>query len=120
VRKVFKQLRSKNMNNIDVAVLIIYLVGLVVMGGLFSKISSTKDMFNAGGRSPWWLSGVSAFMTAFSAGTFVVWGGIAYTQGAVAISILMVLGISSIIVGKYLAARWKSYGYNSAAEFLTA
>lgn len=107
------------MNNIDVAVLIIYLVGLVVMGGLFSKISSTKDMFNAGGRSPWWLSGVSAFMTAFSAGTFVVWGGIAYTQGAVAISILMVLGISSIIVGKYLSARWKSYGYNSAAEFLT-
>ncbi len=107
------------MNNIDVTVLIIYLVGLVVMGALFSKISSTKDMFNAGGRSPWWLSGISAFMTAFSAGTFVVWGGIAYTQGAVAISILMVLGISSLIVGKYLAGRWKSFGYNSAAEFLT-
>ena len=107
------------MSSIDVIVLIAYLVGVVILGGLFSKISSTKDMFNAGGRSPWWLSGISAFMTAFSAGTFVIWGGIAYTQGAVAISILMVLGISSLLVGKFLAGRWKSFGYNSAAEFLT-
>lgn len=107
------------MNYIDVTVLVIYLVGVVLMGALFSKISSTKDMFNAGGQSPWWLSGISAFMTAFSAGTFVVWGGIAYTSGAVAISILMVLGVSSLLVGRFLAGRWKSFGYDSAAEFLT-
>lgn len=107
------------MNNVDVIILVLYLLGMVVMGAIFSKIKSTKDMFNAGGQSPWWLSGISAFMTAFSAGTFVVWGGIAYTSGAVAISILMVLGISSILVGKYLAGRWKSFGYDSAAEFLT-
>lgn len=107
------------MNSIDVIVLILYLISMVGMGAIFSKIKSTKDMFNAGGKSPWWLSGISAFMTAFSAGTFVVWGGIAYTSGAVAISILMVLGVSSLFVGKYLAGRWKSFGYDSAAEFLT-
>lgn len=107
------------MNKIDVIVLIMYLLGMVAMGAIFSKIKSTKDMFNAGGKSPWWLSGISAFMTAFSAGTFVVWGGIAYTSGAVAISILTVLGISAILAGKFLAARWKSFGYDSAAEFLT-
>lgn len=107
------------MNNIDVGVLIAYLIGLVIMGTLFSRMSSTKDMFNAGGQSPWWLSGLSAFMTTFSAGTFVVWGGIAYSDGAVAISILVSIGISSLLVGRFLAARWKSFGYDSAAEFLT-
>jgi SSS family solute:Na+ symporter len=107
------------MDSIDVFVLVLYLLGMVAMGAIFSKIKSTKDMFNAGGQSPWWLSGISAFMTAFSAGTFVVWGGIAYTSGAVAISILTVLGISSLFVGKFLAGRWKSFGYDSAAEFLT-
>ena len=107
------------MSRIDVAVLILYLVGLVVLGGMFSRIRSTKDMFNAGGRSPWWLSGLSAFMTAFSAGTFVVWGGIAYSQGAVAISILVSIGLSSVLVGRFLAGRWKEFGYDSAAAFLT-
>ena len=33
-------------------------------------------MFVAGRSSPWWLSGVSAYMTMFTAGTFVVWGGL--------------------------------------------
>src|SRR5690606_26461011 len=64
-------------------------------------------------------SGLSAFMTTFSAGTFVVWGGIAYSDGAVAISILTAIGISSLLVGRFLAARWKSFGYDSAAQFLT-
>src|SRR5690606_14465206 len=64
-------------------------------------------------------SGLSAFMTTFSAGTFVVWGGIAYSDGVVAISILVAIGISSLLVGYFLAARWKSFGYDSAAEFLT-
>lgn len=107
------------MSSIDIGVFIAYLIGLVIMGSLFSRMSSTKDMFNAGGQSPWWLSGLSAFMTTFSAGTFVVWGGIAYSDGAVAISILMAIGISSLLVGRFLAARWKSFGYDSAAEFLT-
>lgn len=107
------------MTNIDIFVLIAYLIGLVFLGSLFSRMSSTKEMFNAGGQSPWWLSGVSAFMTTFSAGTFVVWGGVAYREGTVAISILVAIGISSLLVGRFLAGRWKSFGYDSAAQFLT-
>ena len=75
-------------------------------------------MFAAGGKSPWWLSGLSAFMTTFSAGTFVVWGGIAYLFGMVGVSILVVIGIAAMFVGRYLAGRWKSFGYDSAAEFI--
>ena len=109
------------MNGLDLTVFGIYVAGLLVMGGVFSqRIKDTRDMFAAGSRSPWWLSGLSAFMTTFSAGTFVVWGGIAYTHGLVGVSILVVIGLAAVLVGWLLAARWKSFGYDSAAEFLDA
>ncbi|TPE42382.1 sodium:solute symporter family transporter [Pontibacter mangrovi] len=108
------------MNSTDLVVLVIYLAGLLVMGSIFSRLKTTQEMFAAGGQSPWWLSGLSAFMTTFSAGTFVVWGGIAYQHGMVGVSILAVIGIASMLVGWVLAARWKSFGYDSAAAFLDA
>lgn len=108
------------MNSIDLIVLVIYLIGLLAMGSIFARLKSAKEMFAAGGESPWWLSGLSAFMTTFSAGTFVVWGGIAYRYGMVGVSILVVIGIAAILVGFILAGRWKSFGYDSAAEFLDA
>lgn len=108
------------MNSTDLIVLVIYLAGLLVMGSIFSRLKNTQEMFAAGGQSPWWLSGLSAFMTTFSAGTFVVWGGIAYKHGMVGVSILAVIGFASMLVGWLLAGRWKSYGYDSAAAFLDA
>ena len=77
------------MQAIDYMVIILYVLGIVEAGiSVFAnKMKSSKDMFVAGGQSPWWVSGLSAFMTMFSAGTFVVWGGIAYKYGAVAILI---------------------------------
>jgi len=106
------------MDSIDIGVFIVYLVALVGMGSMFSKMKNAKDMFAAGGKSPWWLSGLSSFMTTFSAGTFVIWGGIAYRYGLVGVSILVVIGISAMFVGYFLAKKWKSFGYDSAAEFL--
>ncbi len=107
------------MNTTDFVVIALYLLGLVVMGGIFYRSNkSTKDMFAAGGRSPWWVSGLSSFMTMFSAGTFVVWGGIAYRFGMVAVVISMCYGVSALIVGWTIAGRWKALGVNSAAEFI--
>jgi Na+/proline symporter len=104
---------------LDLLVLALYVIGLVAMGSLFARrMKSTRDMFAAGGQSPWWLSGLSAFMTMFSAGTFVVWGGIAYQHGFVAVSICTTLGISALLSGWVLAGVWKRQGVDSAAEFL--
>lgn len=105
---------------LDLVVFSIYLVGLLAMGSIFVRLKSTDEMFAAGGQSPWWLSGLSAFMTTFSAGTFVIWGGIAYRYGLVGVSILVVIGIAAILVGRILAGRWKAFGYVSAAEFIDA
>ena len=106
------------MGSIDITVLVIYLVGLLAIGSIFSRMKNTREMFAAGGQSPWWLSGLSGFMTTFSAGTFVIWGGIAYRYGLVGVSILVVIGFAAVFVGRFLAGRWKSFGYDSAAEFL--
>ena len=106
------------MNNLDLIVIVIYLIGLIAMGSIFSRLKNAKEMFAAGGKSPWWLSGLSSFMTTFSAGTFVIWGGISYRYGMVGVSILVVIGIAALFVGWFLAGKWKSFGYDSAAEFI--
>ncbi len=75
-------------------------------------------MFVAGRNSPWWVVGISGYMTVFSAGTFVVWGGIAYRLGFVAVSILMTIGLALFLVGRFVAAKWRQSGISSPAEYL--
>ncbi len=107
------------MQNVDYIVIVLYIVGIVGAGTVFAnKMKNSKEMFAAGGQSPWWVSGLSAFMTMFSAGTFVVWGGIAYKYGAVAIAINLCYGVSALLVGWLLAGVWRNAGVNSASEFL--
>ncbi len=107
------------MQSIDYIVIMLYILGIVGAGMVFAgKMKSSKDMFSAGGQSPWWVSGLSGFMTMFSAGTFVVWGGIAYRYGFVAVAINMCYGIAALLVGWFLAGYWRKLGVNSASEFL--
>lgn len=104
---------------LDLAVLALYLIGLLAMGAVFvRRVKTSGQMFAAGGESPWWVSGLSAFMTLFSAATFVVWGGIAYRHGLVGVSILFSVGVGTLLVGWLLAGRWRELGVESAAEFL--
>lgn len=107
------------MTFIDYLILVIYAAGMLLIGSLLSKRNrNATDMFAVSRQAPWWLSGLSAFMSAFSAGTFVVWGGIAYKQGLVAVSILMCSGISSLLVGRFVAGRWASLGITSVGEYV--
>lgn len=104
----------------DLIVFFLYILGNIgISVYLARKIKDSNDYFAAGNQSSWWLSGLSAFMTMFSAGTFVVWGGIAYKSGLVAVTISMCLGISAFFVGHYLAGKWRKLGVSSAAEFIS-
>lgn len=103
----------------DYFVLTLYLFGMIGLGVYYAlKNTNLSEMFAAGGASPWWVSGLSGFMTMFSAGTFVVWGGIAYKYGLVAVSINLTYGIAALIVGYFLAARWKNIGLRTPAQFV--
>ena len=103
----------------DYLIILLYFVGLLVLGGTVGrKIKSSREMFIAGKNASWWLSGLSTYMTIFSAGTFVVWGGVAYRSGIVAIMVGLMLGISSFLVGRFVAGKWARMQIDSPAEYL--
>ena len=108
------------MNSIDIIVILLFTVLIFVCGISFSK--SGKDLssfFAAGGALPWWMSGLSLFMSFFSAGTFVVWGSIAYSSGWVAISIQWTMAIAGVIIGFFIAPKWQKTKAITAASFIT-
>ena len=108
------------MGTLDYIVIAIYFLGLIAVIVIMSrKIKSSEDMFIAGRNSSWWLSGVSSYMTIFSASTFVVWGGVAYKSGLVAVVVAICLGIASMIVGKWISGKWRQLRIKSPGEFLT-
>jgi len=97
----------------------IYLGGTVLLGVLLGRmVKNASDLFSAGGRSPWWASGLSGFMTMFSANTFVVWGSIAFDLGLVAVVINLMYGVAALLAGYFVASRWKSLGVETPAHYV--
>lgn len=108
------------MNWLDYTVILLYFAGLVGVSLMMSRrIRNSEDMFIAGRNSSWWLSGVSSYMTIFSASTFVVWGGVAYKSGLVAAVVAVCLGFASLITGKWISGRWRRLRIKSPGEYLT-
>ncbi|MEU5058200.1 MULTISPECIES: sodium:solute symporter family protein [Streptomyces] len=70
------------MNSLDWAVLIGYF-GVMIAIGVWShkRVDNVSDFFTAGGKMPWWLSGISHHMSGYSAVMFTGYAGIAYTYG---------------------------------------
>ncbi|MGW1837920.1 sodium:solute symporter family protein [Streptomyces sp. BBFR2] len=70
------------MNSLDWAVLIGYF-GVMVAIGVWShrRVDDVGDFFTAGGRMPWWLSGISHHMSGYSAVMFTGYAGISYQYG---------------------------------------
>ena len=108
------------MGSIDISVIVVFTLLIFICGMSFSKAGKNmKSYFSAGGALPWWMSGLSLFMSFFSAGTFVVWGAIAYESGWVAISIQWTMCIAGIIIGLFIAPKWQKTKAMTAAEFIT-
>ena len=106
------------MNHIDYVVIAVYVAGLLAIGCIFStKMKDSAAMFAAGSQSPWWVAGLSGFMTMFSAGTFVVWGGIAYRWGLVGITICLGNAVGVLLAGRFIAAHWRRLGVATPAEY---
>ncbi|NJO69833.1 MAG: hypothetical protein HC830_11635 [Bacteroidetes bacterium] len=78
-----------------------------------------KSFFAAGGAMPWWISSLSLFMGFVSAGTFVVWGSIAYSSGWVSVSIQWTMSLAGFLVGFLIAPKWHKTKALTAAEYIT-
>lgn len=108
------------MNKLDFIVICVFVVLMVIIGLIFTRQSSksSKSFFEAGGSTPWWINGLSLFISYFSAATFVVWGSIAYKHGLVANTIQFTMCLSGLVTAFWIAGRWKKTGATTAAEYL--
>lgn len=109
------------MHTLDFITIFIFAAIVLITGISFAKAGGKdmKSFFAAGGAVPWWINGLSLFMGFFSAGTFVVWGSIAYTHGAVSLSIQWTMAIGGLIVGCIIAPMWRRTNTMTVAEYIT-
>ena len=109
------------MTGLDTGVLLVFSAVVVLAGAMFARTaSSMSSFFAAGGAVPWWISGLSLFMSFFSVGTFVVWGSIAYGSGLVAVAIQMTMCAAGVIVALWFAPRWNATGVLTVAQYISA
>jgi Na+/proline symporter len=112
------------MSTLDWSVLGAYF--LVMIGiGVWSKkrIRTVIDFFTAGGKIPWWLSGISHHMSGYSAIMFVAFAAVAYNYGlAMYVWWALTIGIGVGIGAFVWAARWNrmrsKLGVVSPLEYL--
>lgn len=84
------------------------------------RMKHVRDFFTGGNAIPWWLAGVSFYLTGFSAFTFVAYSEMAYRFGFVAVTLAW-SSVAGMIIGTiFLAGRWRRMGIVSPVEFLEA
>jgi len=68
----------------DIFIIILYMVGMMVMGAYYSRyVDSSEDFFLSGKRLPWWSIGMSLVSTDISAVDYLGAAGIGYAYGIV-------------------------------------
>ncbi len=108
------------MSNVDLITILLFSIGVLFTGIAFSRTGKDmKSFFAGGGNVPWGMSGLSLFMGFFSAGTFVVWGSIAYSYGFVAVMIQMTMALAGFVVGTWIAPRWQRTHCLTAAQYIS-
>ena len=108
------------MGPLDFITVLLYVAGLFAISTVAARRNTNHmEMFAANRSSPWWASGLSGFMTVFSANTFVVWGGIAYQLGMVAVVINLTYGVAAMLTGYFVAGHWNKMGVDTPAEYVT-
>jgi SSS family solute:Na+ symporter len=108
------------MTSLDFIVMSIFAVIILSIGMIFTKMGSKdgQSFFEGGGKIPWWINGLSLFVSYFSAGTFVVWGSIAYKYGLVSNGIQLTMVLAGLVSSLFLVSRWKRTGSHTVAEYI--
>lgn len=84
---------------------------IVLMTGIgiwsYGKVGGAEDFFAAGGKMPWWLSGISHHMSGYSGAVFVAHAGVAYTYGfTLYVWWALTIGLGILAGAFSVAPRW--------------
>lgn len=103
----------------DFVVIFGYFALVLLIGVYFRRQQKTAGDYFAGGHQvPWWLAGISHYMSGFSAFTLVVYSEIAYRYGGVAIVLFWTSVPACLLGGRVFAARWRRARIITPVEFL--
>ena len=100
-------------------ILVLYLVGMLLMGFYFMrKENGADDFFKGGGRIPWWAAGISIYATMLSAITYMTIPAKAYTTDWTYYPMLWMILLISFPVIKYYLPYFRKLNVTSAYEIL--
>ncbi len=117
--EIVLNIASKSLGFSDWALIAFYfalMLGVSVYS--YRYIQQLKDYFKGGNRIPWWLSGVSFWMTSFSVAAFVFYPSLCYRYGWVGITLLWVAVPATIYSAYIFGWRWRRLRVNSPVEFV--
>lgn len=98
----------KDILSIDYWVLGFYIVLILAIGIYFSKfMKGAKEYFTGGNMIPWWISGISLYMSSFSAWTFTGASGFVYHSGWFGLIYLLTWSFAFFVGYRLTAARWR-------------
>ncbi|MEX2566612.1 MAG: sodium:solute symporter family protein [Cyclobacteriaceae bacterium] len=112
------------LNTIDLIVIGVFFILMLLIGvWSYFRNKSAEDYFVAGGKLPWWLSGISHHVSGYSGAVFVAYAGLAYTHGfSVYIWWALTIGITVMLSAKIFPVFWvrlrKRFRIQSPLEFL--
>jgi len=112
------------MKLIDWIVLSLYFAMLIIIGlRAYFRVKNSADFFTAGGKLPWWLSGVSHHVSGYSGAVFVAYAGIAYTHGFTlyiwwACTVALATLMAAFFIAPYWAKLRQTRGIQSPTEYL--
>jgi SSS family transporter len=110
---------SKSIQGPDYVLLIGYFVLMLGIGLFFYRhMKGMKVFFSGGNKIPWWLSGVSFYMSSFSAYAFVIYSGLCFKLGYVGVTLFWVMIPATIISVTFFATKWRRARIDSPTEFL--
>jgi solute:Na+ symporter, SSS family len=113
-------LEMEGLNAVDYFVIVIYLAIMIAVGVLMSKWNKdADDYFKGGNKLPYWLAGLSLFMSSFSSWTFTGGAGKTYECG---ISIFSMYwgAVLGLMFGYFVfAKRWRRTRSMTILEYLS-
>jgi len=112
-------LATGTMVGADYFILVGYFVLMLGIGGYFYRyMRRMKDFFSGGNTIPWWLSGVSFYMSCFSVFGFVAYSALAFQYGWVAVTLFWVMAPATLVSVLFFSARWRRARIDSPVEYL--
>ncbi|MBQ8219877.1 MAG: sodium/solute symporter [Bacteroidaceae bacterium] len=110
---------DKSFGWLNWTILVLYLVGMLLMGFYFMrKENGADDFFKGGGRIPWWAAGISIYATMLSAITYMTIPAKAYTTDWTYYPMLWMILLISFPVIKYYLPYFRKLNVTSAYEIL--